>query len=152
PEIAELFENGAFRRGRTLYAIGPHGLTSERFEALRKGKVFGPRELGELVGQLLPELRRKLPIAIETPNLPGSVKLPPRIQLTTVRDGDELQVLPPIVYGDPPIARADGERLTLLTSERGGRELPVRDVRAEQRLRARLRDRFGLEAGVRKNL
>jgi superfamily II DNA or RNA helicase len=152
PEINELFENGAFRRARTLHAVGPHGLSSEQFEALRKGQIFRDAELGVLVGQLLPELRRVLPIAIETPRLPGSVKLPPRIQLTTLRDGDALQVLPTIVYGDPPIARADGDRLTLLAAERGGRELPVRDLRAETRLRTRLRDRYGLEPGVRKNL
>jgi superfamily II DNA or RNA helicase len=152
PEINELFENGAFRRGRTLHAVGPHGLTPERFEALRKGQRFTDADLGVLVGQLLPELRRVLPIAIETPRLPGSVKLPPRIQLATLRDGDALQVLPTIVYGDPPIARADGDRLTLLSTDRGARELPVRDLRAEARLRTRLRDRFGLEPGVRKNL
>jgi superfamily II DNA or RNA helicase len=155
PEINELFENGAFRRTRTLHAVGPHGLSPERFEALRKGQIFGDAELGVLVGQLLPELRRVLPISIETPRLPGSVKLPPRIQLTTLRDGDALQVLPTIVYGDPPIARADGDRLTLLAADRGDRgvrELPVRDLRAETRLRTRLRDRFGLEPGVRKNL
>jgi superfamily II DNA or RNA helicase len=154
PEINELFENGAFRRGRTLHAIGPHGLAPDRFEALRKGQIFGERDVGVLVGQLLPELRRRLPITIDTPHLPGSVKIKPRIQLRTLREGDELQVLPTIVYGDPPIARADGDRLTLLEQRgrKAARELPVRDLRVEKRLRLRLRDRFGLEPGVKKNL
>ena len=156
PDISELFENGAFRRGRTLHAIGPHGLAPDQFEALRKGQVFGEREVGTLVGQLLPELRKLLPITIETPRLPGSVKLRPRIQLTTVREGDALAVLPTIVYGDPPIARADGDRLTLIErsgkSSGGSRELPVRDLRIEQRLRARLSERFGLVPGQRKIL
>src|SRR5690606_6929983 len=44
PEIAELFENGAFRRGRTLHAVGDHGLGAERFEALRRGEIFGERD------------------------------------------------------------------------------------------------------------
>jgi superfamily II DNA or RNA helicase len=155
PEISELFENGAFRRGRTLHAVGDHGLGAERFEALRKGEIFAERDVGTLVGQLLPELRKLLPITIETPRLPGSVKLRPRIQLTTVREGDALAVLPTIVYGDPPIARADGDRLTLLggDSKRGGtRELPVRDLRIEQVLRKRLADRFALVPGQRKIL
>jgi superfamily II DNA or RNA helicase len=158
PEINELFENGALRRGRTLHAIGSHGLAPELFEALRKGQIFADAEVATLVGQLLPELRKHLPITIDTPRLPGSVKIRPRIQLTTLRDGDALQVLPTIVYGDPPIARADGDRLTLL--ERKGKqyknqrttELPVRDLRVEKLLRARLRERFDLEPGVRKNL
>src|SRR5690606_13939396 len=117
-------------------AVGGHGLSPERFEALRKGEIFGERDVGVLVGQLLPELRKLLPITIETPRLPGSVKLRPRIQLTTVREGDALAVLPTIVYGDPPIARADGDRLTLLGAEgkRAARELPVRDLRIEKLL------------------
>lgn len=154
PEISELFENGAFRRGRVLHAVGGHGLPPERFEALRKGEIFGERDVGTLVGQLLPELRKLLPVTIETPRLPGSVKVRPRIQLTTVREGDALAVLPTIVYGDPPIARADGERLTLLGGDgkRGARDLPVRDLRIEQLLRKRLFDRFGLAPGQRKIL
>ncbi|HLT36751.1 MAG TPA: SWIM zinc finger family protein, partial [Enhygromyxa sp.] len=154
PEISELFDNGAFRRGRTLHAVGDHGLAPERFEALRKGEIFGEREVGTLVGQLLPELRKQLPITIETPRLPGSVEVRPRIQLTTVREGDALAVLPTIVYGDPPIARADGDRLTLLGGEhkRGARELPVRNLRVEQLLRKRLTERFGLVPGQRKIL
>jgi superfamily II DNA or RNA helicase len=154
PEISELFENGAFRRGRTLHAVGDHGLGPERFEALRKGEIFADRDVGTLVGQLLPELRKLLPITIETPRLPGSVKLRPRIQLTTLREGDALAVLPTIVYGDPPIARADGDRLTLLNDDgkRGGGQLPVRDLRIEQLLRKRLADRFALVPGQRKIL
>jgi superfamily II DNA or RNA helicase len=153
PDISELFENGAFRRGRVLHAVGPHGLAPEQFEALRKGQIFAAQEVATLVGQLLPELRKLLPITIETPRLPGSVKLRPRIQLTTIREGDALAVLPTIVYGDPPIARADGDRLTLLPgSKRGARELPVRDLRIEQRLRARLAERFALVPGQRKIL
>ncbi|PRP91296.1 ATP-dependent helicase HepA [Enhygromyxa salina] len=154
PEINELFENGAFRRSRTIHAIGPHGLAASRFEALRKGQLFNDREVGTLVGQLLPEVRKALPVTIDTPRLPGSVKMRPRIQLTTVREGDALQILPTIVYGDPPIARADGDRLTLLDrpGKKGARELPVRDLRVEKLLRARLRERFDLTPGVRKNL
>jgi len=155
PDINELFENGALRRNRTLHAIGGHGLSPDRFEALRKGEVFSNVDVGVLVGQLLPELRKLLPITIDTPRLPGSVKIRPRIQLTTIREGNGLAVLPTIVYGEPPIARADGDRLTLINSKGHGskpRELPIRDLRIEQLLRKRLLDRFGLIAGQRKIL
>jgi superfamily II DNA or RNA helicase len=156
PEITELFENGAFRRGRVLHAIGPHGLPDKLFDNLRKGHVFEPRDVGVLVGQVMPEVRKRLPVTIDTPNLPGGKTMRPRVQLTTLREGDVLQVLPTIVYGDPPIARVDGERLTLLEPAKrsGGElpELPIRDARLEKLLRQRLRDRYELEPGQRKNL
>lgn len=161
PEITELYENGAFRRGRVLHAVGQLKLPAKLFESLRKGQVFEPRDVGVLVGQVLPEVRRSLPVTIDAPNLPGSKPMRPRIQLTTLREGDVLQVLPTIVYGDPPVARVDGERLTLLDPPRkpdagssGAAlpDLPIRDARLEKLLRMRLRDRFELEPGQRKNL
>ncbi|MFV8750647.1 SNF2-related protein [Nannocystaceae bacterium ST9] len=156
PEITELYENGAFRRGRVLHAIGPHALPDKLFDTLRKGHVFEPRDVGVLVGQMLPEVRKRLPVTIDTPNLPGGKAMRPRVQLTTLREGDVLQVLPTIVYGDPPIARVDGDRLTLLepAKRKAGElpELPIRDARLEKLLRQRLRDRFELEPGQRKNL
>ena len=157
PEITELYENGAFRRARVLHAVGHHRLPDKLFETLRKGHVFEPRDVGVLVGQILPEVRKRLPVSIDTPNLPGGKMMRPRVQLTTLREGDVLQVLPTIVYGDPPIARVDGDRLTLLEPpKRKGEaelaDLPIRDPRLEKLLRQRLRDRFELEPGQRKNL
>lgn len=156
PEITELYENGAFRRGRTVHAVGPHGLPDKLFDTLRKGHVFEPRDVGVLVGQVMPEVRKRLPVTIDTPNLPGGKVMRPRVQLTTLREGDVLQVLPTIVYGDPPIARVDGDRLTLLEPAKRSKgelpELPIRDTRLEKLLRQRLRDRFELEPGQRKNL
>jgi superfamily II DNA or RNA helicase len=165
-DITELYENGAFRRGRVLHAVGQHKLPAKLFESLRKGQVFEARDVGVLVGQVLPEVRRSLPVTIDAPNLPGSKPMRPRIQLTTLREGDVLQVLPTIVYGDPPVARVDGERLTLLDPPRKAAraeagatnsqpalaDLPIRDARLEKLLRMRLRDRFELEPGQRKNL
>ncbi|WP_346017013.1 DEAD/DEAH box helicase [Pseudenhygromyxa sp. WMMC2535] len=153
PDITELYENGAFRRGRRLHAIAPHGLSSARFEELRKGRIFEAREVGELVGQILPEVRKHLPVTVDTAKLPGSVRVRPRIQLETKRTSAGLQVLPTIVYGDPPIARADGERLRLIGRGKGAaRELPVRNLRVEELLRERLRERMGLEPGVKRVL
>lgn len=153
PDISELFENGAFRRGRLLHAIRSHGLEPALFEQLRKGRVFSDAEVGELVGQIVPAVRKQLPVIVDTARLPGSVKVPPRIQLTSERRGEELDVLATLVYGDPPVARVDGDRLTLLSAgKRGARSLPVRNLRLETRLRQRLRSRFDLEPGVRRRL
>ncbi|MCA9700235.1 MAG: hypothetical protein KC431_22105, partial [Myxococcales bacterium] len=159
PEITELFENGALRRGRRLHAIGTHGLAPDRFEALRRGMIFDDREVGVLVGQILPEVRKHLPVSIDSARLPGGAKIRPQIQLKTSREGDGLQVLATIVYGDPPIARVDGDRMRLVEPKKKAgkkaeppRELPVRNVRVEKLLRERLRERFGLEPGQRKIL
>ncbi|MCA9687548.1 MAG: hypothetical protein KC457_35630, partial [Myxococcales bacterium] len=128
-------------------------------EALRRGMIFDDREVGVLVGQILPEVRKHLPVSIDSARLPGGAKIRPQIQLKTSREGDGLQVLATIVYGDPPIARVDGDRMRLVEPKKKAgkkaeppRELPVRNVRVEKLLRERLRERFGLEPGQRKIL
>jgi len=152
PSINELFDNGVFRRGRSLHAVGPHGLAPERFEALRKGQVFVGTEVGGLVSQLIPSVRQQLPVTILTPRLPGNLELPPRIQLSTLREGDTLEVVPTIVYGNPPIAKAEGGHL-ILVGEPGVTEgLPLRNLEREEQLREQLLERFGLEPGTPKTL
>jgi SNF2 family DNA or RNA helicase len=58
------------------------------------------------------------------------------------RHGDALYVLPGIVYGDPPCARVEGERLVAL-----GGEVPLRDLDAEKKLEERLPRELGLSMG-----
>jgi len=127
-EVMEVYENGALRRGRTVCPIGPHGLSETEFSELRKGKVFATQDVGTLVGDVLPRLRRHVAVVLDAAALPGSRSIKPRILLQTERDGDRLSVLPTIVYGSPPVARLDGDRLTML---RDG-EVPLRNVRLEK--------------------
>jgi superfamily II DNA or RNA helicase len=143
PDIDALYENGAIRRSNTVCAVGEHGLSEMEFADLRKGRAFSPEDVGTLVGDLLPRLRRTLNVVLETGSLPGARTSKPRIQVATLREGDALVVLPTIVYGDPPRARVDGERLTML---REG-EVPLRNARLEKLLAGRMRD-LGLDAGV----
>ncbi|EDM78649.1 SNF2/helicase domain protein [Plesiocystis pacifica SIR-1] len=166
PEINELFENGAFRKKRKLHAVGPHNLSPQVFEELRRGLVFEARDAGPFVAQTLPEVRKHLPVSIDTPRLPGSAKMRPRIELSSARQGDAIQILATLVYGEPAVARVDGDRLRLLAPPKqkgkkkgktrakpdAPRAIPVRNLRAESVLRDRLRERFDLELGVRKTL
>jgi hypothetical protein len=61
----------------------------------------------------------------------------------TAQAGESLMVLPTLVYGDPAVARVDGDRLVVL-----GKVLPRRDEPAEARARMVLK-RLGLQAGQR---
>ena len=142
-EIKEVYENGAMRRGRVVCPITDHGLGEIEFSSLRKGRVFAPEDVGLLVGDLLPRLRRHVTVILDAPDLPGSRTLKPRILLKTDREGDLLAVLPTIVYGDPAVARLDGDRLTMLSEG----EVPLRNLRLEKILLKQL-EQLGLEVGV----
>ena len=146
-EISQVYENGAVRMGRTVAAVGEHGLAEGEFRDLRKGKLYGPGEVGTLVGDVLSRLRRHVSVVIDAAKLPGSRSAKPRIHLATEREGEALGLLPTIVYGDPPIARVDGDRLTVL---RDG-DVPLRNLRLEKILAQRLAD-LGLQAGTRASL
>lgn len=142
-EINEIYDNGAVRKGRVVSAVGQHGLAAGEFDDLRKGKVYGAKEVGTLVGDVLPRLRRHVSVLIDAPELPGSKTIKPRLVLGTDREGTHLSLLPTIVYGDPPVARLDGDRLTML---REG-EVPLRNPRLEKLLLEELRS-LGMSPGT----
>jgi superfamily II DNA or RNA helicase len=149
-EIDEVYQNGAFRKGRTLMAVANHGLSESDFSTFRRGKIYAADEVGTLVGVVLPRLRRRVSVVIEAATLPGAKTIKPQIQLATRRVDDGLEVLPTIVYGAPPVARVDGEKLTMLRAGRDaekGSQVPIRNVGLERVLATRLRE-LGLSPGT----
>jgi superfamily II DNA or RNA helicase len=144
PSVDEIHKNGIVQRSGRLHPLGGHGLGEAEYGELRRGKWFDTGDLGTLVGDMIPRWRRTLSVVLDA-ELPDPRVLKPRIRLVSERDGDGLAVLPTIVYGDPAVARVDGEKLTLL----GGNEVPLRNPRLERMLADRLRD-LGLESGVRR--
>jgi superfamily II DNA or RNA helicase len=142
-EISERFGNGIVRCGDELRYPGDPGLAAHERRDLEGGRYFAPGAVGELLGDVLPSLARRLPVEVQTARLPGTVRTRPRIVLELERAGDTLAVLPTLVYGDPPAARIDGGRLVHL---RGA--VPVRDEPAE-RIEVRRLARLGLAPGVR---
>jgi superfamily II DNA or RNA helicase len=146
PGLDVVFDNGAVRRGSVVHPVGGHDLPEGEFAALRKGKVFAASDVGTLVGDLLPRLRRRLSVIVEA-DLPEAMIFKPRIQIGTEREGDDLVVLPTIVYGDPAVARVDGDKLTML---RAG-EVPLRNERLEKALLERIRG-LGFDAGTKDTL
>lgn len=144
--LDQIFDNGAALRGDVLAAVGEHGLTPGEYDSMRRGRVFHRTDLGTLVGDWLPKLRRKLHI-ISDIELPGSTTVKPRLVLNTSREGDDLVVLPTILYGEPAIARVDGERLTMLAEG----DVPLRNPRLEKLLVEQLAGR-NMELGVKTTL
>ena len=112
---------------------------------LEEGRVFRADELGELVGAVLPSLKKRLTLDIRTKKLPTAVRARPRMSLVCKREGDHLYLLPGIVYGNPPTGRLVGERGERLVALGGA--VPIRDVDAERALAERFRYELGLEVG-----
>lgn len=133
--------------GGVLRELGPTRLDGREREALQAGWVFAPDDVPRLLGEVLPALEARMPVAIDTERLPRTTREPPRLRIETQRRGDRLSVLATVVYGDPPRARIDSGRLVHL-----GGAVPLRDEAAEERLVRQLRRALGLTPGRREEL
>jgi superfamily II DNA or RNA helicase len=129
PRITATLEGGVVLRGSTLCPAAPPGLSGRELEDLSRGQRFAAGEVARLVTEVLPSLRSRLPVEIATPRLPRTVQAAPRIRLEVRREGAALDVLPTLVYGDPPLARIDAGKLVSL-----GGPVPLRDEPEERRL------------------
>ncbi len=141
-EVRERFENGIVLAGDCLRPEVEPGLTGREWEELSRGRIYRRDEVGELAGQVLPSLARRIPIEVRARDLPRVVRERPILSLRVERHGDRLYVLPGIVYGDPPRARVDGERLAAL-----GGDVPLRDLEAEREIEKRLPRELALSLG-----
>ncbi|HWM85938.1 MAG TPA: DEAD/DEAH box helicase, partial [Kofleriaceae bacterium] len=128
-----------------LHPLGHTQVAGERWQQLPLVRDYAPEELGELVTQMLPALRRDVEVEVRSRRLPRATReARPRIQLEVSGDGQRISVLPTLVYGDPALARIDGDRMVQLRPP-----APVRDRRAEADLVTRLRDRINMVPGRR---
>lgn len=144
PAAGEVFENGAVLRGDQLHPTAAARLPDAEKRALLAGQNIPPERAAQLVAEILPLLEQELPVFVQTRRLPTGRVEAPWLQLELSRDGEALHVLPTIVYGDPPRARVDGARLTLLTRQGA---VPLRDEAAERELAERLARRLSLRPG-----
>lgn len=146
--VTRVFENGLALCGDSLRAIGDPRLSGREREDLHRGRFFPDAELAELVTELLPSLEERVRVERVTERLPGTTRSEkPRIHLSVEREGDQLSILPTLVYGTPPCARIDAGRLVHL---RGA--IPLRDEPAERAALSQLDDALGLAVGHRVNL
>lgn len=144
PTIDETFTNGVARCGDTLRPIGSAALTGRELHELPRGRHYGMDDVGELMTEVLPSLRRRVPVEVLTERLPETVSAKPRVKIESARQGETLSVLATLVYGDPPRARVDGGRLVHLEGP-----VPIRDEATEKRLLRQLQRELHLAPGVR---
>jgi len=145
PEVTRVVAPGVLLRGQTLHPFGAQARFGKSWERLPFRRVFPASELHELVSTVLPELERHVPVRIATTRLPkrdGALAPWIRFEIDFVEHG--IDVLPTLVYGDPPQARVEGDRLVHLE---GG--VPTRQPDAETNLLLRLRHDLNLVPGRR---
>ncbi len=145
PAVTEVVAMGVARCGDTLRPLGETATTGEWLERLPLSRTFGSRDVAELVGKVIPELEKKVPVEVRATRLPKKQRdARPRIAMDLSHAGHTLSVLPTLVYGDPPIARVDGDAVVPLA-----RDVPVRKRDEERALVARLRDKLNMVPGRR---
>lgn len=142
PHVTEVFRNGAVLCGDTLRPLGESGLTARQRAELPEGRFYALDEVAELVTEVLPALRKRLPVRVRTTRLPDAAVSPPRVMIDSQRRGDTLELLPRLVYGDPPAAYVEEGRLVHV-----GGAVPLRDEAVERQLVRRLQTEFGLLPG-----
>ncbi|ETX07355.1 DEAD/DEAH box helicase [Candidatus Entotheonella palauensis] len=145
PSIREVFKNGVVLCGETLRPVGQSGLSAREREELQgpDGRYFSAGDVAELVTDIIPSLRKRVTVDVRTSRLPSTQAEPPRLQITTRREGDMLVVEPQLIYGEPPTARIEDDRLIPL----GRGALPIRDTKTEQRLTRQLQHHLKLVPG-----
>jgi superfamily II DNA or RNA helicase len=147
PAITERLCDGVVLCGDVLRPLEASGLTGRELEDYSAGCTFPPEAVAELVTEVIPGLRERMPVEIRTQRLPATRSEPPRIALEVERRGDALSVLPTLVYGEPICARVDAGRLVHL---RGA--VPIRDLAAEASLLRRLRGELAMLPGQRRTV
>ena len=144
--VSEVVACGLVRLGDTLRPLREMALTGERLELLPQRKHFAAADLATLAGEVLPALEARLDVRVRTTRVPGrtSARVRPRLLFELSQGFHAISVLPLIVYGDPPAARVDGDRLVHL-----GGPVPARDIPRERTLAVELRERLSLSVGRR---
>jgi superfamily II DNA or RNA helicase len=144
PLVTTRFSNGVVLREGALHPVGDPGLTGRDYAELPQGLFYDADRVADLVTEVLPRLRRLIPVDLQTERLPGTRRLKPRIQFESETVGHELHILALLVYGEPANARIDAGRLVHLSGD-----LPIRDRDTEKALLRRLASELRLSTGVR---
>ncbi len=147
-EVTAVVAKGVVRRGDVLHPIGEAATTGELLERLPLERAFSQAEAVDLVTTVLPELERKIDVVVATDRLPRrAADARPRIEMDLSHQGHTLSILPTLVYGDPVVARVDGDALVAL-----GDLVPTRHRGEEREVLAHLRDDLNLVPGRRVDL
>jgi superfamily II DNA or RNA helicase len=147
PLIEEIVSMGVVRCGGVLRPLTEVETTGEFLEKLPLSRVFPKAQETELVTKVIPELEKKLTVHITTKKLPKrAVEAKPRIAMDLSHHGHTLSVLPLLVYGDPAMARIDGDDVIAIGK---GKNVPIRRPDEERLLVQRLRAELDMIPGRR---
>lgn len=141
--ITEIFRNGAVLCGNELHPTAQIDLTDHE-KSLLNGEphYFDRNNIDILVSDIIPSLRKKIPLQILTSRLPKIDKSIPRIVLKAdTIDNTTLSVTPILIYGNPPIAEIHSDKLHSIIAD----ILPERDKAAEKLLLHKLRSELNLQ-------
>jgi superfamily II DNA or RNA helicase len=148
PDMTDVLARGVARCGKTLRPLGETVTTGDLLERLPLRRTFARADATDLVTKVLPELEEKLVVLVTTKKLPRkNTDARPRIAMDLSHQGHTLSILPTLVYGNPPLARVDGDTIVSL-----GKGVPVRRPEQERELLRRLRDELNLVPGRRVDL
>lgn len=130
---SETFENGAALIDGAIAAIKDTQLSADDARMLSGDGAFFPRKRAvELASVIIPRLQAATRVDLRASRLPRVIKVPPRVVIQTIADesGENLTVVPRVVYGNPILAEVRGESLDCSSME----EVPARDRVEEARL------------------
>ncbi len=150
PDILALYAHGIARCRSGLRPFWIPNINSKLRDLLRDGRLFGPRDFGEIVAEILPPLREVVPVLIKTKKLPGAIYGVPLLDLVVTRDPADSQS----VFSEVKILYHTSEH-GIVASVENGRLVPIdpkipvptRDVAQELKLKDEATRRFGREVG-----
>ncbi len=115
---------------------------------LAKPVLYGPHEVGMLTARRLPDLERSIRV-VRREGVPETTEAGLVLRLDVHPMPGGLELMPRLVYGEPPIA----EILPMGCAPLGGlQQIPARDLNQERMLIDQLRRELGLKPGTRKHL
>lgn|GEM_PF-2264343 len=146
PPVDKTFKNGFAKRGETLGRVTIESeLIGEEFRRLTLGQTYEVKQLPHLVIDILPELKKQIPVEVVTDRLPDVVLSETRAVCWVELEGeDTLHVEAFVVYGDPIIAKIVKNRLVP-----EGKTVPIREPDEEVPMQSAIRQ-LGLVPGTKK--
>ena len=145
-DLEAVIARGVGKVQGVLRPLASREIAGDRYENLPLDKRYGARDAATLAQVVLPELEATMAdVVITSKRLPERTKtLRPRLDFELTHADGLLFVLPRVVYGDPPVARVEGEQLVSL-----GNVAPKRRPADEATLVHALRDKLNLVPGRR---
>ena len=141
PPGLEVVARGVGRLEGVLRPLGTLELAGDRYEKLPLTRHYGAKDAADLAQRVVPELESTMAeVTIRSRKLPRRTRdALPRLEFEVTHEDGLLFVLPRIVYGEPAVARLEGDQLIAL-----GREAPKRRPHEEAQLVHALRAELNL--------